>query len=163
MAGRRVSPEASRLDAFFFPRLASTTMCPCGQRSRRSGKGACGEVNTAGALTGIRQRNPRYTEAAYLFLLSALRRRLSSLALPRHISGAEVADAVRELALERFGPLARTVLEHWGVHDTTDIGEIVFALVECGVLIKQPDDSREDFEGLFTFDEAFEDSYPWSA
>ena len=49
------------------------------------------------------------------------------------------------------------------MHGTTDIGEIVFALVECGVLIKQPDDSREDFEGLFSFDEAFEDSYPWSA
>ncbi|WP_420634548.1 Minf_1886 family protein [Candidatus Palauibacter sp.] len=120
-------------------------------------------MDTPGALAGIRKRNPRYTEAAYLFLLSALQRRLSSLELPRHISGAEVADAVRELALERFGPLARTVLEHWGVHDTTDIGEIVFALVDGGVLIKEPDDSREDFEGLFTFDEAFEDSYPWSA
>ena len=126
------------------------------------GKGVSGDVNTPSALAGIRRRNPRYTEAAYLFLLSALQRRLSSLDLPRHISGAEVADAVRELALERFGPLARSVLEHWGVHETTDIGEIVFALVDCGVLIKQPDDSREDFEGLFTFDEAFEDSYPWS-
>ncbi len=120
-------------------------------------------METAGVPAGIRKGNPRYTEAAYLFLLSALQRRLSSLELPRHISGAEVADAVRELALERFGPLARTVLEHWGVHGTTDIGEIVFALVECGVLVKQPDDSREDFEGLFSFDEAFEDSYPWSA
>lgn len=107
-------------------------------------------------------KNPRYTEAAYLFVLSALHQRLSNLELPRHITGAEVADAVRELALDRFGPLARTVLEHWGVHATADIGEIVFALVDCGVLIKQPEDSREDFEGLYSFEEAFEDSYPWS-
>ncbi len=88
---------------------------------------------------------------------------MSSLGEPRHVSGAEVAAAVRQLALERYGPLARTVLEHWGLHDTSDIGEIVFALVDCGVLIKQPEDSQEDFEGLFTFEEAFKDSYPWSA
>ena len=88
---------------------------------------------------------------------------MSSLGEPRHVSGAEVAGAVRQLALERYGPLARTVLEHWGLHDTSDIGEIVFALVDCGVLIKQPEDSQEDFEGLFTFEEAFKDSYPWSA
>ena len=51
-------------------------------------------MDTAAVLTGIRKGNPRYTEAAYLFLLSALQRRLSSLELPRHISGAEVADAL---------------------------------------------------------------------
>ncbi|MDX1577301.1 MAG: hypothetical protein R3266_02410 [Gemmatimonadota bacterium] len=118
---------------------------------------------TAGnALAGLRKRNPRYAESAYLFVLSALHERLSNLESPRHISGAEVSDGVRELALHRFGPLARTVLEHWGIHATADIGEIVFALVECGVLIKQPHDTREDFEGLFSFDDAFEDRYPWS-
>ncbi|MFQ5679464.1 MAG: Minf_1886 family protein, partial [Gemmatimonadota bacterium] len=76
-------------------------------------------------------------------------------------SGPELAGSVRELALERFGPLARTVLEHWGIHSTSDMGEIVFALVECGVLVKEPSDSREDFEGLYTFDEAFAEGYPW--
>ena len=120
-------------------------------------------MNTSSARTAGGGTRPKYTEAAYLFLLNALQRRLSSLELPRHINGAEVADAVRQLALERFGPLARNVLEHWGVRGTTDIGEIVFALVDCGVLITQPDDSPEDFEGLFTFDEAFENCYPWSA
>lgn len=118
-------------------------------------------VKTESVLAGMQRQNPRYAEAAYLFLLAALQHRLSGLELPRHISGPEVADAVRELALERFGPLARTVLEHWGIHATADIGEIVFALVDRGVLIKQPEDCREDFEGLFSFEAAFEDSYPW--
>ncbi|MGH7539684.1 MAG: Minf_1886 family protein [Gemmatimonadota bacterium] len=118
-------------------------------------------VTIDSVLAGIRRRNPRYAEAAYLFILSALHCRLTRLEAPRHVSGPEVADAVRQLALERFGPLARTVLEHWGVRSTADMGEIVFALVECGVLIKQPDDSREDFEGLFTFEQAFERHYPW--
>ncbi len=121
------------------------------------------EMATDSVLAQLQRRNPRYAESAYLFVLTALHRRLSELEIPRHISGAEVANAVRKLALARFGPLARSVLEHWGVHSTSDMGEIVFALVDCGVLTKQPDDSREDFEGLFSFEDAFENSYPWGS
>lgn len=120
------------------------------------------DVMQENALAGLSRRSLRYAEPAYVFVLSALHARLARLPAPRHVSGAEVADAVRDLALERFGPLARTVLEHWGIHSTSDMGEIVFALVDYGILIKQPEDSREDFEGLFTFEEAFEEGYPWS-
>ena len=55
----------------------------------------------------------------------------------------------------------RTVLGHWGIHDTEDLGEIVFVMVECGVLIKREEDRREDFRGLFDFEEVFERDYPW--
>lgn len=121
------------------------------------------EVSLDSVVTELVRRNPRYAETAYLFVLQALRVRLQALPSPRHVSGAELAGAVRELAVRRFGPMARTVLEHWGIHSTTDMGEIVFSLVERGILIKQPGDSREDFEGLYTFDEAFEEGYPWGA
>lgn len=114
-------------------------------------------------LSQLRQREPRYAESAYLFLLAALRRCMEGLERPRHVTGAELAGAVRQLALERYGPLARTVLEHWGIHSTSDVGEIVFLLVECGVLTKQPSDTREDFEDLYTFEEAFDTGYPWGA
>ena len=114
-------------------------------------------------LAELRRRNPRYAESAYLFLLAALQRCMEELDRPRHVSGAEVAESARDLALERYGPLARTVLEHWGIHSTGDLGEIVFLLVECGVLIKEPTDTREDFEGLYSFEQAFEAEYPWGS
>jgi uncharacterized repeat protein (TIGR04138 family) len=59
--------------------------------------------------------------------------------------------------------MARLVLEHWGVTRTEDLGDIVFTLVSVGLLISQPADSRDDFADVFSFDEAFEDAYPWSA
>lgn len=121
--------------------------------------GTMHEIEVSDMLTRLLRRNPRYAEQAYLFVLAALHRCLESLTTPRHVSGAELSEEVRDLALRRFGPLARTVLEHWGIHSTSDLGEIVFMLVDCGVLIKQPTDSREDFEGLFSFEEAFETSY----
>lgn len=113
-------------------------------------------------LNQLRRRNPQYAESAYLFLLAALQRCLEGLERPRHVSGVEVAGAVRDLALDRFGPMARTVLEHWGITSTSDLGEIVFLLVEEGILIKEPTDTREDFQELYSFEEAFERGYPWA-
>jgi uncharacterized repeat protein (TIGR04138 family) len=112
-------------------------------------------------LEQLRERHPRFHMKAYLFVLSALQAVLEGLGTPRHIAGDELARGVRDLALERFGPLARTVLEHWGIHSTADVGEVVFALVECGILVKQNEDRREDFRDVFDFEEAFERAYPW--
>lgn len=112
-------------------------------------------------LERLQDRNPKFHGKAYLFLLSALHSVLARLEEPRHISGEELAHGVRDLALSQYGPMARTVLGHWGIHGTEDLGEIVFAMVECGVLIKQEEDRREDFQGLFDFEEAFEREYPW--
>lgn len=122
------------------------------------------EVPTLNQTLGqLQRRNPRYTAEAYLFVLGGLHQKLAELDRPRHISGGELAEAVRDLAIGRFGLLAKIVLEHWGIHSTEDIGEIVFLLVDHGVLTKQDSDRREDFAGLYTFEEAFEVEYPWGA
>ena len=120
---------------------------------------ACGTVDT---LARLQERYPRYHRCAYGFLLDALHRVISEQEERRHISGQELVAGTRSLAMERFGPLARTVLEYWGIHSTDDVGEIVFALVEAGVLIKQEEDRREDFEDLFDFEDVFDHDYPWS-
>lgn len=114
-------------------------------------------------LDELQERNPRFHAKAYFFVLAALHSVLNSLDEPRHITGRELAEGVRELALERFGPMARTVLGHWGIHATDDVGGVVFALVEQGVLIKQDEDRAEDFADVFDFEEAFERNYPWDA
>jgi len=112
-------------------------------------------------LEKLQAMNPRFHGKAYLFLLSALHSVLAELDEPRHISGEELAHGVRELALRQYGPMARTVLAHWGIHGTEDLGKIVFAMVECGVLVKRDEDRREDFQDLFDFEEVFERNYPW--
>lgn len=111
----------------------------------------------------IRLRESRFDEHAYLFVLAALEYQQSRLDERRHIDGRELAYAVRDLALERYGVMARLVLEHWGVRATADVGDIVFTMVELGLLMSQPTDSRLDFADVFDFDQAFEHSYPWSA
>lgn len=114
-------------------------------------------------LSRLRERHPRYHEAAYFFILSALHHVLEQLRQPRHISGRELAEGVRDLALRRYGPMARTVLGHWGIEGTHDVGEIVFALVDAGVLLKEDEDSPRDFDAVYDFEEVFDADYPWGA
>ena len=116
-----------------------------------------------GLMEQIRLRESRFHESAYLFVLSALEFLQARLPERRHVDGRELANAVRELALDRFGVMSRLVLEHWGVRSTAHVGDIVFALVETGLLMSQPGDTKLDFADVFDFDEAFEGSYPWSA
>jgi uncharacterized repeat protein (TIGR04138 family) len=116
-----------------------------------------------GIMDQIRLREPRFAERGYLFVLAALEHVQSRLPERRHITGQELAQACRDLALQRYGVMARLVLEHWGIRCTADIGDIVFTLVDLGLLVSQPQDSRRDFSALFDFEDAFERAYPWSA
>ena len=79
----------------------------------------------------------------------------------RHLSGRELLEGIRALALDMFGPLAPLVFRHWGVHTTDDWGEIVFLLVEQGVLKRTEEDSRTDFAGVYDFSVAFRPPDYW--
>jgi uncharacterized repeat protein (TIGR04138 family) len=72
----------------------------------------------------------------------------------RHVSGQDLCRALREFAHEQFGLLARHVLASWGIHTTSDIGEIVYNLIKIGEMTKSPHDRREDFDNVFDFEQA---------
>ena len=120
-----------------------------------------GAVLAEPIMERLRKRHPAYNETAYLFILAALHYTIERVGEARHISGRELAEGCRDLAMERFGLMARSVLEFWGIRTTRDLGEIVFALVECGVLVKQDGDCVDDFCDVFCFSDAFEQNYPW--
>lgn len=76
-----------------------------------------------------------------------------------HVSGPELLQGLRVYALEQYGPMARTVLNSWGVKRCRDFGDIVFNLIEYSVFSKTDSDRREDFSDIYTFEEAFEQPF----
>lgn len=113
-------------------------------------------------LERIHAREPRYAEQAYLFVLASIEFLQTRLPARRHVSGQELARAVRDYARDQFGLLAHPVLSHWGVVETLDIGRIVYTLVDVGLLITLPEDRVEDFDHVFEFRPAFDDGhYVW--
>ena len=77
---------------------------------------------------------------------------------PRHVDGGQLSLSLRDLALERWGRLAKAVLNGWGIHTTRDFGEMVFVLVANQFLHKTDHDRLEDFEHVFSFSD-FESLY----
>jgi uncharacterized repeat protein (TIGR04138 family) len=110
-------------------------------------------------IANLLKDEKRYKFDAYSFVLAALHHTVSRLDKPRHVTGRELLEGIRDYALEQYGPLAKTVLNYWGVCKTVDFGHIVFALVEAGILRKQPQDRIEDFQDIYAFDEAFDKGY----
>jgi uncharacterized repeat protein (TIGR04138 family) len=118
------------------------------------------EVSFEEALAEIQAKDPRYQRDAYLFVREALDHTQKTVAKDtrgrvRHVSGQELLAGIRDFALQQFGPMAKTLLEEWGVRRGEDFGEIVFNMVEVGWLAKTKTDNRADFEGGYDFDEAF--------
>ena len=79
-----------------------------------------------------------------------------------HVSGQELLEGIRDYALELFGPMARTVLEYWGIKNTRDFGEIVFNMIDAGLLGKAEQDSREDFENVYDFKAVFDKGFKFT-
>ena len=121
------------------------------------------------------QRDPRYAYEAYEFMFAALAHTQTLLGrVPRqsdeqpseeaeaveyHVSGAELLDGIRDLALREFGLMARTVFRMWGIDQTADFGEIVFNLIEANLMSKTDDDCRADFANVFDLDQALVHDY----
>jgi uncharacterized repeat protein (TIGR04138 family) len=81
----------------------------------------------------------------------------------RHVSCEDLAYGLKALARQRWGRLAKSVLNEWGVKCTRDFGEIVFLLIEHKWMSSQPTDAIEDFNNLYDFKAEFEDSYEFEA
>jgi len=118
------------------------------------------EASFEEVLEQILVKDPRYQRDAYLFLRDALDHTQKHVGKEnggkvRHVTGQELLEGIRQFGLEQFGPMTITVFEEWGVHACRDFGEIVFNMVESGLLAKTDKDSRADFQVGYDFADAF--------
>ena len=122
------------------------------------------KLNFGETVDAIVKEDGRYDRDAYYFVREGLDYTIKMLkketrGAGRHVSGQELLDGLRRFALDEFGPMAKTVLTHWGVKKCEDFGEIVFHMVDEGILGKTEQDTPEDFKGGYDFEEAFVKPY----
>lgn len=118
------------------------------------------KLDFAAAVELIVETNPKYDRDAYFFLRDVLEYTASDCKKSResrcrHVTGQELLEGVRKVALSQFGPMVLTVFEAWGIKRGEDFGEMVYSLIDAGFFRKSPQDSPEDFSGCYTFHDAF--------
>ncbi len=130
------------------------------------------------AFTKLLNEDRRYPLEAYIFVFEALQYANNVLGMgseaasepggkseaeeagpQKHVSGQELCHAIRQFALEQYGYMAKLVLSNWGLHATSDFGEIVFNLIRIGQMRKTANDRREDFDNVYLFDSAFREEF----
>lgn len=114
-------------------------------------------MNAQKIMEAFFRTNTRHPEDAYKFLYETLDWIQGQIVRDekrtRHISGKELSLGFRDLAIEQFGCMARTVLETWNIRSTENIGDMVFDLVGIGLMGTSGDDQKSDFDGIFDFKE----------
>lgn len=103
------------------------------------------------AVEAIMQRHPEYAPDAYEFMRLALDYTVEQQPAEKkgkHLDARELYLGTCAYALEQYGTMAREVLGFWGVNSASDIGDLVYNLIEVGVFGKQEGDTREQFDHL---------------
>jgi uncharacterized repeat protein (TIGR04138 family) len=137
-------------------------------------------LDPAHPIAQLLEEDRRYTFEAYVFIFEALQYAQNVLQMgvehpsepppeppeegeerpaERHVTGQELCEAIRRFALEQYGYMAKSVLNSWGIHGTSDFGEIVFNLIRIGQMRKTPSDTRIDFDNIYDFDTALKQGF----
>ena len=85
-------------------------------------------------LEVICEKDSRYKQDSYEFVMEALAYSQKKFRRVKHVSGIELLEGMKELLLNKYGPMTLLVLHHWGVRSTEDFGRIVFNLALVGPL-----------------------------
>jgi len=121
------------------------------------------KLDFAEAVAVLTDADPRYPSDAYFFLREgldhAVKTRKRQLGESGHVTGQQLCEALRQLAVKAFGPMVPVVFEYWGIRKTDDFGEMVWNLIELGIFGRTESDSREDFRDIYSFHEAFVEPY----
>ena len=126
------------------------------------------------ALHQLVVRDGRYPIEAYFFVRDALSYASDSMELSNqyhhesevyhtaeehHLTGQQLSEAIREFALNQFGYMARIVLKNWGIESTSCFGDIVYNMIEIGLMKKSDQDRRSHFDNVYKFEAAFDEQF----
>jgi uncharacterized repeat protein (TIGR04138 family) len=116
------------------------------------------------AVLEVTRKDKGIKPQAYLFLDEALKMAMqlhASQGKHGHVTGAELCEAVKVRALNEFGPMARYLLNDWGIKSTSDLGKMVYQMIELSYYSANEGDEEKDFDNVYDFEEAFD--YPFMA
>jgi uncharacterized repeat protein (TIGR04138 family) len=135
------------------------------------------------------QKDPRYPMQAYLFVREALAFAADSLELDagyddpvadeavsedhvseelpvvsksapaRHVTGQQLCEGIRQYAINQFGYMAKVVLKNWGIEKTSCFGDIVYNMIEVGIMRKSDEDRRHHFDDVYQFEDVFQKEF----
>lgn len=112
------------------------------------------------AVNRILAFDTRYPAQAYVTISNALAYTLRALTMrDGHVSGRQLSEGFRDYILNEYGPFSRSILNKLNLHETDDLGNLVYNLIRVGAFGKTDQDRREDFHAVYSFEQAFDEPF----
>lgn len=112
------------------------------------------------ATEELRLSYPNYTLESYQFVSNAVSSTIAKLTAHRHISASELLVGIRNYAREQYGAVAPLVMDKLGLRTARNVGEVVYLLISVKLLSASPEDSPEDFNVSFSWEESVDGADP---
>lgn len=107
------------------------------------------KINITEKLEELASKRRKYRAAAYRFLYATAAPETGLMDMdcmePEHISLPRYYKALVKSARMRFGPLAYTVFDHWGLSTNADIATAMSYLLHEGLIQMSPSETPQDF------------------
>ncbi len=124
-------------------------------------------LNSRNKIKEIIKKDARYSPQAYQFIFEALDYTTNMLGknqhkttdVDRHVTGKQLMEGIKQYAIKQFGFMTLTVFEQWGINQDIDFGNIVFNLVERGLMGKTDKDSLDDFKNNYDMKKVFDEEF----
>ncbi|HHT9104809.1 MAG TPA: Minf_1886 family protein [Candidatus Wujingus californicus] len=124
-------------------------------------------LNSRNKIKEIIKKDARYSLQAYQFIFEALDYTTNMLGksqhkttdVDRHVTGKQLMEGIKQYAIKQFGFMTLTVFEQWGINQDIDFGNIVFNLVESGLMGKTDKDSLDDFKNNYDMKKVFDEEF----
>ncbi len=130
-------------------------------------------------LVACIKKDPRYPIAAYAFVKESLRYAADVLEMgmdvaddtdlgeecvpipqaEQHLTGQQLCEAIRQFSLNQFGFMAKVVMNEWGIYSTADYGNIVYNMIDAGLMKKSEHDRQSDFDAVYDFESEFDHGF----
>ena len=112
------------------------------------------------SLNALAAEDGRYSPEAVKFVYEALGYTLKKIVKqPDHVNGRTLCLGLSRLAIEKWGRLAKLVLNSWSIKTTRDFGEIVYLMIKNKWMSAQPSDSIDDFNEVYNFETVFKTQF----
>ena len=92
------------------------------------------------------QQSGKYAPDAYEFITSCVIDQVNNLDRVRHLSAQELVLGIKQQLRNQFGFLACDILKEWNIKRPSDIGVIVFDLINLNILCAADDDRQSDLD-----------------
>lgn len=139
----------------------ATVRCTSGKELCERCASRLGFTRSACCGTPIRDRPLNEITSYPAALLDVMRQGISAAVTAKgvrgHVSAQELCNGIRQYMLKEYGAETHDTFASWGITSWSDVGKVVFRMINAGIMMETEQDRLNDFDNVEGLNDVFAD------